>query len=505
MDGSLAVSEPTVADFGSPGKASLIGLRRTSARGAAVTLAGQAVKLAIQLTSTAVLARLLTPQDFGLIAMTLAVTGFLTVFSDLGLSAATVQREQITHRQISTIFWLNTALGGGITLLTAAIAPVVARFYHDPRLTAITITLGAGFLISGLGVQHRAFLRRQMRFGALTAVEIMAGLASAIVGILLAWLRYGYTSLIVAQLVSVFIGTTAAWVLCDWRPGLPSRHSGIRSMIIFGGNLTVFSVLNYFVRNLDNVLIGWRWGPHALGLYARAYQLLLFPLGQIVSPLGNVAVPALSRLQDDPNRYRSYYLRSINILAYLTIPLTVMFGVFSDEIVSLLLGPQWHSASSIFRILAIASIMQPVASTAGWVYTSLNRTKTMAKWGIISASMILPAFAVGLPWGPTGVATGYCIAESLLIYPCFAMAFRGTPISLTDIWNAIRRPMTVGAIAAFAMLLCRFGFLPLGVPRMLVLSALAAALLCTFLLRFWADTRLDLQRILQDARMIWQN
>jgi PST family polysaccharide transporter len=479
-------------------------LRRKSARGAALTLAGQAAKLLIQVGSMAILARLLTPQDFGLIAMTIAVTGFLTVFSDLGLSAATVQRDEINHRQISTIFWLNAAMGAGLTLLTAAIAPALAHFYHEPRLTSITIALGLGFLISGLGVQHRAFLKRQMRFAALTSIEISSGFAAAVVGLVLAFLHFGYASLVVAQLAMVLTGTVLAWVLCGWRPGLPVRHSGVRSMVAFGGNLTVFSVLNYGIRNLDNVLIGWRWGPHALGLYARAYQLLLFPLAQIISPLGSVAVPALSRLQHDPERYRGYYLRCVNVLAYLTIPMTIAFGVFSDEIVFVLLGPQWHAASTIFRILAISSIFQPVASTTGWVYTSLNRTKIMAKWGVLASAVILPAFAIGLPWGPTGVALAYCIAYCIIVYPSFVIAFRGTPISIPDLARAIRRPMTLGAIAAVVMFLCRYLFLPLGILPMFAISALVLALLLALLIRFWPAARLDMRRLVEDASMIWR-
>ena len=207
--------------------------------------------------------------------MVVVVTGFVSMFKDLGLSNATIQKEEINAEQISTLFWVNVALSVTILLLTASLAPAVAWFYGDSRLTLITLVYAVGFLFGGLTVQHEALLRRQMRFTALAVTDIVSLIAGIVTALVLGWYGARYWALVANQLVVGFTNTVAVWALCRWRPGLPVRNSGVRSMLVFGRNLTGFSIINYFARNLDNMLIGKFWGSQQLGLYAKAYQLLL--------------------------------------------------------------------------------------------------------------------------------------------------------------------------------------------------------------------------------------
>ncbi len=290
-------------------------LKQRSVRGGAVTLVAQAIKFVLRMGSTVVLARLLSPEDYGLIGMATVVIGFVQLFKDLGLSAATVQKSEINHQQVSTLFWINLIISFAIALLVIALAPLVARFYDEPLLRGITMALAITFIFGGLTVQHQALLQRQMRFAALAKIEIISMLVGVIVAVASAWYGLGYWALVHMQIATVITNAIAVWLSCSWRPGLPSQDSAIKSMLAFGGNLTGFRLVNYFSRNLDNLLIGRYWGSQQLGLYAKAYQLVLLPIEQINSPVNSVALPTLSSLQSEPEKYSKYYYKAILLRA----------------------------------------------------------------------------------------------------------------------------------------------------------------------------------------------
>jgi len=388
-----------------------------AARGGLVTVTTQGFKFAAGVAATVVLARLLTPGDYGLVGMVAVVTGFVGLFKDLGLSAATVQREEIGEAQVSTLFWVNVGVSLTDLTVTVALAPAVAWFYGEPRLTAVTLAYSAGFLTGGLTVQHEALLKRQMRFAVLAAAEVAALLASILTTVVLAWRGFGYWALVAGHLALSLVYMVAVWVVCAWRPGRPRRGAGVRQLLGFGGNLTGAVVVNYFARNLDNMLIGRVWGGFQLGLYAKAYQLLLLPLDQVNEPITGVAVPALSRLNDDPERYRRAYLRLLEKVAMMTMPLMAFMIACSDWIVRVVLGPQWTEAATIFSWLAVAGFLQPVGTTTGWLFVSQNRTRDMFKWGIIGSTMAIVSILIGLPWGPVGVAMSYGLSGLLVRTP----------------------------------------------------------------------------------------
>lgn len=426
-----------------------------TARGGAVTIASQAVRFFTGIGATVILARLLTPNDYGLIGMVAVVTGFVSIFKDMGLSVATIQREEISNAQISTLFWVNVGLSFAVMILTAAIAPVVAWFYGEPRLTLITIGLAAGFLFGGLTVQHEALLKRQMRFRALVATEFVAVIVGLVVGITLAWRGAGYWALVANQLVQGFVYATGIWIVSGWKPSLPVRGAGVRSMLAFGGNLTGFHVVNYFARNLDNMLIGRFWGSAQLGLYAKAYQLLLLPIDQINAPIAAVAVPALSRLTHSPERYRKAYLRILEKIAMVTMPgMAFMIGT-SDWLVALILGPQWVQAGRIFAILGLAGMVQ-FANTTGWLFMTQNRAHHMFQWGLIGGTITILSILIGLPWGAVGVATSYsvttvCVVVPLLLY----FVGRVGPVRTADFYRTIAPSACAALSTVVALFLFR--------------------------------------------------
>lgn len=424
------------------------GVAGRAIRGGAFTVGSQASQFIIGLLATMVMARLLTPRDYGLIGMVTVVTGFLTIFKDIGLSRVTIQRNVLTHDEASSLFWINGAVGVVIALLTAAIAPLIARFYGEPRLTNITIALASGFLVSGFSVQHLALLRRRMRFGILAANDVFSVTLASIVGITMAYEQMSYWAIVGNQLTFTISGALLAWTVCRWRPSLPKRSTPVREMLAFGGNITGFTVLNYFSRNTDDLLIGRFWGSQQLGLYAKAYQLLLFPLNQINLPVGGVAVPTLSRLVDEPERYRAAFARTLDKIVLITMPLVVFLMVTSDWLIAVVLGAQWVGAAKIFMWLAIAGFVQPIGYTTGWLFTSQNRTGELLRWGVMSSFLAVGSIAAGVHWGAEGVAKSYGLTSALITTPLnlWWVGRRG-PVRTLDFYKT-SAPFAISAIIA---------------------------------------------------------
>ena len=419
-------------------------------RGGAVTMASQGVRFGLLLVTTAILGRLLTPQDYGIVGMVAIVMGFVALFKDLGLASATIQREELGQREVSTLFWLNLGFSLGVALLAAAAAPLVAWFFGEPRLTAVTMAYAAGFVFGGLAVQHEALLRRRMRFAALAGANVAALLVNAAVTVTLAWAGYGYWSLVCGQLALGLAYAVCLWGVCGWRPGRPGRLSEVRALLAFGRDLTGFTLVNYFARNLDNLLIGRVWGAVQLGFYAKAYQLLLLPIDQVIEPVTSVAVPALSRLNGEPERYRLAYLRLLEKVAMVTMPLMAFLVVTADWVVRFVLGPQWDEAAPIFSILGVAGVVQPAAGTAGWLFLTQGRSREMLRWGFIGPPLIVLFIVAGLPWGAAGVAASYtagylCVATPLL----FWYVGRRGHVSARDIYKSLA-PMFCAALCSGA-------------------------------------------------------
>jgi PST family polysaccharide transporter len=365
------------------------------------------------------------------------VMGFVSIYKDLGLSSATIQRTEITSDQISTLFWVNVALSLGITLVTVLIAPLVAWFYGEPRLTLITIFTAFGFLLSGLAVQHEALLRRQMRYSALSFIGLTAMLVGYAVGIVMALNGFSYWALVGSQLAVILATAAMTLTACRWRPGWPKKNTGVRSMIRFGGNLTGFSTLNFFSRNIDNLLIGRVWGAQQLGLYSRAYQLMMLPIDQINEPITSVAVPSLSRMADSPEDYRRAYLRMLEKIAMLTMPGVALMIATSDWIVAIVLGPQWREVGKLFTILGIGALIQPISNTTGWLFITQGRTKEMFRFAMLASPITIASIIAGLPWGAVGVATSYTIAHLLITAVLFWYIGRDGPVRATHFYFTI--------------------------------------------------------------------
>ncbi len=427
-------------------------LRGRSVRSGAATVLSQGCSFVLRTASTMIMARLLTPADFGLIAMVATVTNFAMMFQDLGLSAATIQRAEINHDQVSTLFWINTALGVLVCLVVTAMAPGIAWFFEDSRLIPVTTALSTMFIFSGLGVQHSALLQRHMCFLSIGVIQISSMLVSVLVGIVSALLGVSYWSLVFMQIAGGIVVLLGKWIAMPWMPGVPKKGVGIKQMLHLGSSIAGFNIINYFARNADNILIGKMIGDSALGYYSKAYGLLMMPITQIRNPVNAVAIPALSRLQSAHEKFSNYYLKIVSIIAFLTMPMMVYMFVFAYEIVVLMLGEQWVAAASIFQVLAIAAFIQPVASTTGMVLVSLSQGNRYLKWGLINSIITVFAFAIGIFWGALGVALAYTVVNYILFLPSLWYCFKETPVTVGGFLKAVSRPILVSIVTALVLI-----------------------------------------------------
>jgi PST family polysaccharide transporter len=414
----------------------------------AVTMSAQGAKFILNLVSTMILARLLTPRDFGLVAMVTTVTSFLRVFKDAGLSIATVQREKITHAQVSNLFWINVVISGLCTILVVAMAPLVAHFYHNPRVTNIALFLSITFLISGLTVQHQALLKRQMRFKALAVIEVGSMAVSVIVAVIMAAFGYRYWALVVSAVAMEIAGLVLTVSVCHWWPQGPTRGSGIRPMVSFGVHRTAGDFIMTLSRGCDNLLIGRFYGSAAVGLYSRASVLLIRPLELFLSPINTVFVPALSRLQTHPERYRKMFLRLYEAIALSGLFFTGLLLAASRPLTLVLLGPQWGGAASIFAGFTIAALCVPLTNAAAWLFTSQGRGRDMFVAQSVNSVFTVLSFIAGLPFGPVGVAMAFSVSYILIRIPLYYYsAGRRGPVKTTDLWMVFFRHLPVWIIA----------------------------------------------------------
>jgi O-antigen/teichoic acid export membrane protein len=405
---------------------------RVALRGGLVTAGAQGFKMVIQFASVVILARLLMPEDFGLVASVGPIVAFVALLQNLGLQQALVQRKDISDRQLNQVFWVSALVGLGSSVLVAVLAPAIAAFYGDQRMLGITIASALPLLLGSIAAVPLALMNRHLQFGQLALNDVMTAAAGFLAAAIAAWAGMGYWSLVLGPAAAAVVALVAAWQVVRWTPSRPDlKIDG--DILSFGANLTGFNLVNFFSRNLDNILIGKYSGAIELGYYDRAYKLLLFPLQNITQPLTRVMVPLLSRIHEDKARFRDLYVRTNWMLAAVTMPGIAALTLASGPVVELLFGPRWTAVAPIFAWLGIASLMQSVSSTTGWIFICQGKTKVMFQWGIYSSLTTVASFIVGLHWGAVGVAAAYAISGYVLRVPVLAvLVHRVGPVTAGD-------------------------------------------------------------------------
>ena len=427
-------------------------LNQRSFQAGLIAVAAQPIKLVIGIGGTVVLARLLVPADFGLLAMVQPLLGVVDSLSNLGLETATVQRQNFNPEQASAIFWLslkiNALVIGGMMLA----APLIAWFYGQPELTHIVLCLAIGSASLCLSFQHLSLLKRQMRFELLTTIEVSALLVSTATAIATAWLGLGYWALILQLITLQVIKGAAYWIFCDWRPQRTVKSShfkkDLRPTLSYGIHLTGFRCISRVGMKMDRVLLGYFGGANALGLYSMAYQWAYFPFWQIYYPLFDVAVSTFSRSLSNPERYRIYCQRGLLLIFAVCMPALGYLFVTAQEVTLLMLGEQWLEVIPIFRVLILAVFVGSIYRVTKWIYVSAGQTQRQFRWSLIHTPIMIIAVVIGVQWGALGVAIGYTVGMFLLSYPSAVYCVRESPITLNDFLSSVWRPAIASILSA---------------------------------------------------------
>ena len=426
-------------------------LRRSSVRGAAATFVGQGTRIVVQFASQIVLARLLLPADFGLVAMAGPALSLVGTFADLGFTQVTVQRPSITQAELSALFWINVAISTAFAGLIACAAPLVALFYREPLLTPILTCLAAVLLVPGLSSQHVALMNRRMQFSRLAVMDIACTLISGSVGIVAAWRGMGAWSLVLMQAANAGTILVMSWASSGWLPSRPRWTPGTLRLLQFGGHLTGYNLVTFLGTNLDAVLIGKFAGSAALGLYDRAFKLVAAPFWTISLPVDRVAVSLLSRLQDDPYRYRTAFLQMLQALLLVTVPALAFVVSASHTLVPLVLGPAWAADSPIVAWLAVATAFAPLSFGAYWLFVSQGRAGEQFGFATARTAASIIVLLIGLPWGAAGVAIAYGMSALFVHGLSIWAAARRGPVDHADLLRTCSPLLLAGFAAGLAV------------------------------------------------------
>jgi PST family polysaccharide transporter len=403
-------------------------VRGHAIKGAGATLFSGGVSLCFQVVSTVVLARLLTPRDFGLVTMVTTFSLLLVNFGGNGFTEAVLQRESIDHFLVSNLFWINLGVGALFTVAFASAGSLMARFYGNPLVAQVALGISLTILVTSTSVLHLALLRRAMRFTAVSANDLAASAVSIGVSIFLAWLGWRYWALVVGAIARPISQSVGAWYLCRWIPGRPRRIAGTASMVKFAVHIYGRFSVNYFARNTDNLLVGWRFNAVSLGFYKKAYDLFALSGSQLVAPLSNVAVSALSRFAPGSSQYRRYLLSALSLMAFVGMGLGADLTLIGKDVIRFLLGPGWEPAGAIFTYFGPGIGIMLIYATHGWIHLSIGRPDRWFRWGILEFAVTAFLFFMGLPWGPVGIAVAWTVSFWILTLPAFWYA--GKPINL---------------------------------------------------------------------------
>lgn len=412
----------------------------------------QIVKVVCQFASVIILSRLLAPSDFGIIAMVSPVYSFITIFHDLGLSQATIQKPGLRHEEVNAFFWLNVGMGALLSAITIAISPLVGLYYQNDQVIPLTIGMGLLILAGATGNQHGTILQRRMQFSSLAIIDITGTVSGLIVSIIMAFVFKNYWALYCGMATSIIVPVTGVWLLSRWKPTFPHKVAGLFDMLKFGASITSFNLTSFIAGNTDNILIGRTWGDLELGLYDRAYKLLLFPLQRIITPLAGTMLPLLSRMRDnDPQQYRTTIHNALEQLLFAIWPGIIWAVISNEKLIPLILGNKWAAAAPIFVPLGVASLVQVLNSCPVWIFLSQGRGGDYAKCGVINAVTSVVAFLIGLPYGALGVAVAYAASEYIRTPLLWWYATRRGPVNTLGIMPAILPQVISAAVTAAAL------------------------------------------------------
>ena len=472
-------------------------LNRRAGKSTALNLAARGFSILSQFVTFAVLARLLTPADFGLVAMALPLVAVLLVVGDLGLSKWTLQAPTISEEQASSLFFLSLAAGVVIAALCIAVSPLLALLYDEPRVAAIASVLALQFVLAGMRSQHKALLQRALRFRHLSQIEIVSSLIATVGAVWMAWQFETYWAFVARFLIQSILQTLGTWMAARWKPKFIFWTPDTARMLRFGGAIMGGFIFNTVGRQMDTVLIGWRWGEAALGIYAFAYRIFLLPVQQLSNPLSEVLIPALSRLREQHEQCRKLFRTALKGFGLVAVPPFVAIAVCAEEVILVVAGDQWLAAALVLKVLAPLGALHVYYSPIGWLMVAFGRADRYFLWTVVLTPIYLTAFVVGLPWGPFGVACAYAVAHASILLPSWFYGTRGTAIRMRDALGAMVPSLALGGATALLTLPAKMQLAASG-PLVVLSSAVVVVLLMWLV---GAGTLIGFRRVRDNANL----
>jgi O-antigen/teichoic acid export membrane protein len=422
-------------------------LGRLALRGGAVSVAMQYGNGVLQIAAAVILARLLTPEDFGLVAIVTVLTSFAPLLIDLGLGDATTQRSKITRSQVSSLFWLSSGSGLAIAVVVAACSPLIAWIYREPRLETIAFYSAVTFVLWGVSNQHLALLRRTMQFARIAKIQILSTLVGIAIAIFMASCGYSYWALVLRPIATSLCIAIGAWLVCRWRPGFPVFDNEVKSMVRFGLHVVGFSAMYSVARSVDRIALGLFYRPDVVGYYQNAITLYDNSIFSTLSQLHTVGSAALSKLQSNPVALGQKYEAALSALAFFIMPTAAILSVTAQDLTVMLLGEKWRAAGLLLSIIALRGIFQVVEGSQGWLHLSIGRADRWRNWGVVSVVVQVVAVLGGLPFGATGVAVAGVMSSLLIAVPSISYAGHPIGIGAALVIRAVGQQL-IGAISA---------------------------------------------------------
>lgn len=470
-------------------KAVRTGISTAAVRGAGWLAADQVGSRLIDLAFTALLARLLFPEDFGLLAMAAASTAFFRLFANLGLGAAIVQRADVDEDDLATAFWANLAAGILLFGIIAAAGTVFGVVLRDSRVGTVMLVLSLRFVIAAGSATQVAMLSRRLSFRVLTLRAIAGAAIGGVAGCTLAYLGFGVWSLVGQELIRTISNTVLLYRATKWRPAWRFSWARFRQLWSFGGPIVLSRLFGYLVRNVDSLLIGRYLGVAALGLYSLGYTIFAAPLNDFTAIIHRVMFSALSRVQGDHDRFRRAFLLASRYVTMLLMPAMIGLAVVAAPLVEVLFGAKWLPSAPVISILALAAVVTMLTALAPSGMQATGRADLHLQGTLLAVVVYVPAFALGLTRGIVGVAAGYLAGTALLAPISYRLLTRATGVSLKDLWQAVAPNLVCSIVMAAVLVPARWITMAAGLAAPLALGALITLGIAVYAAAVWTVQR----------------
>lgn len=462
----------------------------------------QVVSQGFQLIVSIILARLLLPEDFGVIGIALVFIAFMSTISELGLGAAIIQRKDINEKHLSTSFWVNIFLGIILCTITLVIAPLIADFLEESSIISVISVLSIGFVISSFGIVHRALLLKKIDFKKVAIVEIGSAVFFGITSIILAIFGFGVWSLVAGSLVKNFTSLIFLWVVCSWRPLMIFDFRSFKELFHFGKNVMGSGIIQRIIFNADYFLVAKFLGATSLGLYILAYEIAFFPLMKISPAISRVMFPVFSAVQNDNNKLKNGYLKMIKYTSMVTFPLLAGLIVIAPKFIPVLVGEKWVPMILPLQVLCVAGMFKSIGTHVGSILLSKGRSDIQIKWDVFVAIVVPVAILIGVQYGITGVAVAIAVTTVLLFLIIHKITIDLIDLSLFDFLKAFY-PATISSfVLILAMLLFQKLNMLISLDDVLYIVCLETVGIVFYMFAIWKIDRESIKEIIELTKQL---